>query len=235
MMPASNEFDLPEISLKLERVLLVDDVSINREILRSFLETSVRRMDEAADGFEALELFKQNRYDAILLDIEMPRLDGYATLRAMRAWEGERKLSPALILAITTSDCPEDEQRAQASGATAYLAKPVKKRNLLRLLHIHHEAPQAAHPMASLFPKLFVYAGNALDEIEADGHADLEGFLKRLHELRGAMATYGFEDFSDRLKLMQMMALEGKHPGPAAFDELRRELRRLQGLTPSGN
>lgn len=231
MKPAGSAAGHSITPLRLERVLLVDDVSINRDVLRNLIEASVRQFDEAADGLEALELFKRHRYDAILLDIEMPRLDGYDTLRAMRAWERQHKLPASLVLAITTSDFPEDEQRAMAAGATAYLAKPVKKQELFLALHIHQAVPPASHPMAGLFSKLFAYAGKALDEIEAEDPGNLEAISKKIHELRGAMATYGFEDFAGRLKLIQLESQGGGFPSPSMFDELRNELQRLQGLS----
>lgn len=216
--------------LKLGRILVADDAAINREILADLLEGAVLAIDEAANGLEALALFKANRYDAVLLDIEMPGIDGYTTLREMRAWEEEQNLPRTLVLAVTSSDFPEDEQRILAAGATAYLAKPVKQQALIAALHFHHGAKRRSHPMEDLLPKLFAYANATLDEIEQQGFDDLAAVSRKLHELRGALATFGFEDFAEHLKQTQLAAQRGKRPDPlefaAAISRMRQALRR---------
>lgn len=215
----------PQIDkLKLGRVLLVDDVSINREILRSYMESSVERIDEAGDGFEALELFRQHRYDAIILDIEMPGMDGYATLRAMRSREQKLMLFPTLVLAMTASDFPGDEQSILAAGATAYLPKPVRKQRLIAALGISQAGLTESHPMANLLPQLMIYAETMLNEIEADSARDVHAVSKKFHELRGSLATFGFSGLAEKLRQLQLMTQRGENLAPVAFEELRREL-----------
>lgn len=210
--------------LKLGRILLVDDVSINREILRNHLESSVGCADEAGDGFEALELFRRHRYDAVILDIEMPGMDGYAALRAMRSWEQEHTQFPTLVLAMTASDFPDDEQRILAAGATAYLAKPVRKQKLMAALGIAQAEQAEPHPMVNLLPGLMAYAGAMLNEIEAEISADNPAVSKKFHELRGSLATFGFNDLAERLRQLQLMAHRGERLAPAMFEVLRNEL-----------
>lgn len=203
--------------LKLEHLLLVDDAAINREILANFLDGVALQIDEAGNGLDALALFKSKRYNAVLLDIEMPGIDGYTTLRELRAWEREQNLPPTLVLAVTSSDLPDDEERILAAGATAYLAKPVKQRALIAALKFHHGAMSGTHPMEDLLPKLFSYANETLDEIECKGFDDLVAISKKLHELRGALATFGFEDFAEHLKQIQVAAQRGERPDPEEF------------------
>ncbi len=205
---------------------MVDDVALNREIFRTHLEGTFREIDEAADGLAAVALFKQQRYAAVLMDMEMPVLDGYGAIREMRAWEQEQRLSQTLILAVTSSDFPEDEQRILDAGATAYLAKPVKQKTLLTALHLHQNLEAASHPMANLLPRVFAYADTMLDEIA--GFDNPEAVSKGLHQLRGMIAVYGFVDFAERLKQIHSAAQRGEMPGKTMLDQLRKELQVLK-------
>lgn len=220
----------PTAAVNLARVLLVDDAVINREILRTFLEESVPCIDEAADGPRALELFKQHGYAAVLLDIEMPGMDGYDTLREMRTWEREEGRPRTLVVAVTSSDFPEDEQRILAAGADAYLTKPVKRKTLWAALQSHHASRPCAAAMANLLPQLLAYASAMLDEIATTGFRDAEAAGKNLHALRGALATFGFEGPATRLKQIQQAVKRGEMPAPIVFDEIRKEIQCLAAV-----
>lgn len=215
--------------LKLMRALVVDDVDINRGMFKMHLECAVQHIDEAADGFAALDLFKQHRYDAVLLDIEMPGLDGYDTMAEMRKWEQAQQLPRTLILAVTSSDFPEDKQRILDAGATAYLAKPLKQKALMQELELLQPAEPAPHPLANLFPKMFAYADTMLDELET--FVEPEAVSKKLHQFRGMMAVYGFEDFAERLKQTHAAMKQEGIPEKPVFDQLRKELHNLKTIT----
>ena len=216
-------------TLKLNRVLVVDDVALNREIFTVHLGDAVRCVDEAVDGWDALMQFKLRHYDAILLDIEMPGLDGYDTLKELRAWEQERQLPLTPVVAVTASDFPEDEQRILAAGFSAYLLKPIKRQKLLSTLQVHCTVDPSQHPMASLLPKFFSYADVMLDELA--GLQDIEAISKNLHKLRGMIAVYGFLEFAERLKQVHLRVKLGERPMSAEFEKLRMELQGL-AVTP---
>jgi CheY-like chemotaxis protein len=208
--------------LKFMRALVVDDVDINREMFRMHLEFAVQHIDEAADGFAALDLFKQYRYDAVLLDIEMPGIDGYATMTAMRKWEQERRLPRTPILAVTSSDFPGDRQRILDAGASAYLAKPLKQKDLMKALQLFQSTEPAPHPLANLFPKVFDYADAMLGELETIDEP--EAVSKKLHQLRGMMAVYGFESFAEGVRQVQLAVQQEGMPKKTVFAQLRKEL-----------
>ena len=212
--------------LKLVRALVVDDVELNRDIFRIHLECAAQNIDEAADGFAALNLFKRYRYDAVLLDIEMPGLDGYDTMAGMRKWEQEQRLPRALILAVTSSDFPGDRQRILDAGASAYLAKPLKQKDLMKALQLLQPAKPAPHPLANLFPKMFAYADTMLRELETSGEP--EAVSRKLHQLRGMMAVYGFEDFAERLRQIHAGMQQEGMPKKTVFEQLRKELHDLK-------
>lgn len=218
--------DRPASGAMLERVLVVDDVALNREILRSHIDGVARHADEAGDGHAALALFKQYRYDAILLDIEMPGMDGCETLIEMRAWEREQRLPSMLVVAVTSSDFPEDEQRILAAGATTYLVKPVQRHALLAALQVDAGGVPSGHPMARLIPQMFASASALLDEIEMQNEP--EAVSERLHQLRGMIAVYGYPEFADRLRQVHSAVSRGEMPKPAEWRTLREELQLLK-------
>lgn len=224
--PAFSDNQRPTPRLKLERALVVDDVELNREMFRMHLAYAAQHIDEAADGLAALDLFKQHRYDVVLLDIEMPGLDGYDTMAEMRKWERERQLPGTPILAVTSSDFPGDMQRILDAGASAYLAKPLKQKDLMKALQLLQPVEPAPHPLTNLFPKMFAYADTMLDELEiAD---EPEAVSKKLHQLRGMMAVYGYEDFAQRVKQIHTTMQQEGRPKKRVFDQLRKELNDLK-------
>ena len=119
--PAAPKF----ISKPVENILLVEDNEINREIMQSQLTAMGYRVAMAADGKEALQLYKDNAYDVILTDIEMPQMNGYELTAEIRRLEsGTERLTP--ILAITASEFDLNEERAVSSGFNGYMLKPLE-------------------------------------------------------------------------------------------------------------
>jgi len=119
--PAAPKF----ISKPVENILLVEDNEINREIMLSQLTAMGYRVAMAADGKEALQLYKDNAYDVILTDIEMPEMNGYELTTEIRRLEtGTERSTP--ILAITASEFDLNEERAAASGFNGYMLKPLE-------------------------------------------------------------------------------------------------------------
>jgi CheY-like chemotaxis protein len=80
---------------------------------------------------------KHGRYDVILMDMHMPRMDGYAATRAIRAWQRDQALPPTRIVALTALALKEEAARIFEAGCDAHITKPVRKATLLDLLHAH--------------------------------------------------------------------------------------------------
>ncbi len=119
------------------RLLVVDDIQSNRELVKLSLADTGVLTDEAANGREALELFATGHYQVVLLDMIMPDRDGYDVARFMRRLERENGWLPVPIVALTASAFPEDRQRALDAGCTEHLPKPFSKKALMAILSEH--------------------------------------------------------------------------------------------------
>lgn len=111
----------------MKRILIVDDAATVRMYHRQILEAAGYKVDEAVNGIEALEKSLQQPFDLYVVDINMPKLDGYGFLRELRAQDIYQ--APAIM--VSTEAKPNDHQQAFAAGANTYLVKPVKPEQLL--------------------------------------------------------------------------------------------------------
>jgi len=109
---------------KIENILLVEDNEINLEIMHSQLTALNYRVDTAVNGNDALEKFRNHKYDLVLTDIEMPEMNGYELTAEIRRLEQDAQ--PQIpILAITASEFDLNEERAKSMGFTGYMLKPL--------------------------------------------------------------------------------------------------------------
>jgi two-component system cell cycle response regulator DivK len=110
-----------------KRILVVEDQEDNRQILRDLLGNAGYELVEAADGEQALAAYAKQRPDLILMDIQLPVMDGYETRRIRT--DPESKGIP--IIAVTSYALTGDEAKALAAGCNAYITKPYSPRALL--------------------------------------------------------------------------------------------------------
>ena len=108
-------------------ILLVEDNEANRRVVRLMLAELGLTADEAAGGLEAVERARQRRYDVILMDVQMPDIDGLEATRRIRADEGDPK---STILALTANVMESDEARCRDAGMNGYLSKPIRLNTL---------------------------------------------------------------------------------------------------------
>lgn len=111
--------------LRGKRVLVADDIDVNRLILTKILGTLGAECDSAENGAEAVEKFRTGEYDLILMDIQMPELDGHGATRAIRS-SGHPRAKEIPIIAMTANAFVEDVREAIESGMDAHIAKPVQ-------------------------------------------------------------------------------------------------------------
>jgi two-component system cell cycle response regulator DivK len=111
-----------------KRILVVEDREDNRQILRDLLGSSGYELVEAVDGVQAVAAVANQRPDLILMDIQLPIMDGYEATRRIRS-NPDNKSIP--IIAVTSYALTGDEGKALAAGCDAYVAKPFSPRQLL--------------------------------------------------------------------------------------------------------
>ena len=114
--------------MKRKRILVVEDQEDNRRILRDLLTNAGYDIVEATNGREALAAAAAHRPDLILMDIQLPVLDGYETTRRLKA---DAALAAIPVIVITSYALSGDEDKAHAAGCDAYVAKPYSPRALL--------------------------------------------------------------------------------------------------------
>ena len=111
----------------MKRILIIDDAATVRMYHRNILESAHYTVDEAMNGIEAMEKSLQGHYDLYIVDVNMPKLDGYGFLRQLRREDMEQ--SPAIM--VSTEAAAEDRTMAFRAGANDYLVKPVKPAQLV--------------------------------------------------------------------------------------------------------
>ncbi|MEG3637767.1 response regulator [Magnetococcus sp. PR-3] len=118
-------------------LLVVDDSEDNLKLIQAFLKGSPHHLTLARNGREAVELVtvvSQEPVDMILMDVQMPQMDGYTATQIIRDWEREQKRAPLPILALTAHAMREHVQMSMEAGCTAHLSKPVHKKKLLKAI-----------------------------------------------------------------------------------------------------
>jgi Response regulators consisting of a CheY-like receiver domain and a winged-helix DNA-binding domain len=111
-----------------KRILVVEDQEDNRQILRDLLGSAGYDVIEAEDGQAALAMVKRQRPDLILMDIQLPLMDGY---EATRRFKADPDLQNIPIIVVTSYALSGDEEKARAAGCDGYVTKPFSPRQLL--------------------------------------------------------------------------------------------------------
>jgi two-component system, chemotaxis family, chemotaxis protein CheY len=128
-----------EIDTVKARILVVDDSSLVRRYYRTILEKAGFGVEQAINGIEAMERILSQPFDLVIVDINMPRMDGFTFLRSLRRGPNEVASVPALV--VSTEAEMRDIAEARAYGANFYLVKPVSEVELVRHASVLTGAP----------------------------------------------------------------------------------------------
>ena len=116
-------------------ILLAEDNQDNLLLMTVIFKKTTHYLDIAEDGLIAVEKFRKNHYDVILMDVQMPNMDGYAATAEIRRIEKEEGRTPTRIYALTAHALKEDEQHSLDAGCNGHLTKPINKKVLLETLN----------------------------------------------------------------------------------------------------
>lgn len=207
------------------RVLVVEDNAINRRLIERQLERLGCPFASAADGRTALEMLRSEDYGLVLLDCQMPGLDGYATAAEIRAQEGGKRRAP--IVAITANATEEDRRRCLEVGMDDFVPKPIDLESLFATLERWDRpfdetalgvfASVAADAPGALERLLEEFLADAEERLRAARSAlergELEACARAAHAVKGAAASVGARGLRELCRRVEAAAGRG---GPEA-------------------
>ena len=189
------------------RVLLVEDNDINRLVAREMLEGQGCIVTEAVDGIDGVAQANGNRFDLILMDISMPRLDGVTAATRIHADGGQNADTP--VVALTAHALPEDIERFRAAGFADVLVKPLSRRRLAETLSGRFGSFSVPEEMAALEDDLEdALGGSAAARVRSKAAVEIQATLEHFVERLKAGATGG-ELAKDLHRLVGLAGLLG--------------------------
>jgi len=207
-------------------ILLVEDSPDNRTITLAYLQDTPYRIDIAENGAVACERIMAGRYDLVLMDRQMPVMDGLAATRSIREWERSNHSPATPIIALTAAALKGDREKCLAAGCTAYLTKPIKQDVLLSAIREYSLEPARSataqggrgdaiqvrtNPKSAERIAVFLENGrrNVVAIRDALDRSDFEtvGFLG--HGMRGSGGMFGFQGITDIGAALELAAESG--------------------------
>jgi PAS domain S-box-containing protein len=205
---ADPEAPLPEL-----RILMAEDSPDNCAIALAYLQDTPYRIDVAVNGAIACQMFADGHYDLVLMDRQMPIMDGLTATRTIRAREKTDRRPPTPIIALTASALKGDRETCLAAGCTAYLSKPIKQEVLLKAIRDYtavraplaqgetgsnNRAERAAKRLKEQTP---AYLNNCRRDViamlAALDRADFDSIVILGHNLRGSGGGFGLPAITD--------------------------------------
>jgi PAS domain S-box-containing protein len=204
----------PELPLLALRVLLAEDSPDNCLVTLAYLEDTPYLVEIAETGAIAYDMFASRQYDLVLMDRQMPVMDGLTATRKIRAFERANGRPPIPIIALTASALKGDREMCLAAGCTAFLTKPIKQEVLLQAIRAHSIAAQPLSKVESLREDavFVVVKSNITDRIPAylqncrQNVIDIRNALDRVdfetvtilgHNMSGSGGMFGFQAITD--------------------------------------
>ncbi len=194
------------------KILLAEDSPDNRQLIQAYLKNLPHQLEIAENGQLAVAKFVMDKYDVVLMDVQMPVMDGYTAVRKIRHWESQHGRAPTPIAALTASALEEDVRSSVEAGCTIHLSKPIKKSRLLAALRDLTAAQPAqsngggnAHMLVEIDPDLAGLIPGFLARKREDVYA-LTAALERAdyqtlraigHKIKGEGAGFGFDAISE--------------------------------------
>jgi CheY-like chemotaxis protein len=190
-------------------ILLVEDAAENRLLIRHYLRKTPHYLDTAEDGQAAWETFQSGKYDLILMDMQMPVMDGYTATRKIKSWERETGTRATPIIALTAYANKDEERKGLEAGCVAYLTKPISRAELLGAIRSYTQPRERvaaegkgaeriiARVDAELKDLMPGFLGNRRQDVirlrDALARGDYESIRITGHTLKGGGGGYGLD------------------------------------------
>jgi CheY-like chemotaxis protein len=205
------------------RILIVEDSADNRLLIDVYLKGSPYQLTFEENGRDAFERNSTSDFDLILMDIQMPVMDGLAATRAIREQEQARGIPPVPIVALTANAGVKDVEKSGDAGCTAHVSKPVSKFELLSTIEKFARRPspepfapkEALEPVNieippgfdELSPRYLAKRRNEFPEmLELLAASDFARIATLTHNLKGTGSGYGFPEISRLGKSLEQLA-----------------------------
>jgi signal transduction histidine kinase/CheY-like chemotaxis protein len=204
------------------RILLVEDSHYNTFVVQTYLKDTPCTVTEASNGQEGVEAFERDDFDLIIMDMQMPVMDGFTAMGTIRELERQNDLPRIPILAMTAHALAYEAERCITAGADMHLPKPVLKHQLIRAIHelCHRkqkpEENRAAEnlPANDTPPEIQALAPRFLESMLMElgkcspkaFSGDTEDLRRFLHKLEGEAGAFGFPDLDKRAKRLHRAA-----------------------------
>jgi signal transduction histidine kinase/CheY-like chemotaxis protein/HPt (histidine-containing phosphotransfer) domain-containing protein len=255
-MPASGSLSTvaPERRVDGLRILLADDSEDNRFLIQSYLKEAYCSIQIASNGQEALDRFQNGSFDVVLMDVEMPVMDGLSATQIIRDWERDRQALPTPVIALTAHAFAEMRDRWRHAGFTAYLTKPLRKATLIDALAECarmgaamelESGPPAAPLTPGLEPPTRISVGKGMEAVvpaylerrrrevqsyrDALARGDFESIRMLGHKMRGTGGGYGFPLLTELGRVIEDAALrQDRREVDAAVERLARYVETVQ-------
>jgi len=195
----------------LKRILIAEDSEFNLLLVQAYLKVGFE-LDVAENGKIALEKMISGRPDLILMDLQMPVMDGLEATRAIRQWEEKTHSRPIPIFALTAHAAAEDVGRSFAAGCNEHLTKPIKKAILLETIARHLDGKIRITPpqeIEELVPSYLANVRRDLGEVLAGIDSQDCKVARRVgHQLKGSGEGYGFPEITRTGAAVELAAIE---------------------------
>jgi len=219
------------------RILLAEDSPDNQALIQAYLKQTPYQVDVAENGELALRQVQTHRYDLVLMDVQMPVMDGYTATRAIRAWESEQGRSPTPIIALTAHAFQDDVRNSLEAGCNAHVTKPIRKAHLLEMIAEHARAEETEMPADRPEGTFVVHADPDIGDLippflenrradvgrlqQALQTSDLETVRVLGHNMKGTGSGYGFDAITELGGRLEKAAVAGDR---AEMEQVVREL-----------
>jgi len=197
--------------LNIINVLLVDDNDLNRRTIAQLLHNYGFQVTMASNGIECLNALQNNHFEVVLLDMQMPVMDGYEAAALIR----DSRIAPdTVVIAMTAHALNGDRDKCLQAGCNSYIAKPFRSEELVQLINQCLNKTSANKSVNqdfinNLIPEFISLLGELLDELEqAIINSDFKTIKSVCHDIKGTAGMYGFMQISRQAALIEQACKE---------------------------